>query len=77
MTCRNGWRVRLKRPICCSHDQRFPPIKNPEVLEISTVPEYFGTIFIRLLRKIKKIVVSGGRLSFFAIMKTTVFYFSQ
>ena len=41
---------RLKWPTFCSHDLSFSPNNNPEiVLETSAVPEYFCTIFIRLL----------------------------
>ena len=43
-----------KKPNFCSHNHSFSPIINPVTfLETSAVPEYFGTIFIRLLRKIK------------------------
>ena len=46
---------RLKQPKISPHDHSFSPINNPEiVLEISAVTEYFGTIFIPILRKIKK-----------------------
>ena len=46
---------RLKKPKISSHDHRFSPINNQEiVLKISAAPEYVGTLFIRLLRKIKK-----------------------
>ena len=43
-----------KKPKSCSQDHSFIPIINPRtVLEISAVPDYFCTTFIRLLRKIK------------------------
>ena len=67
---------RLKKPKISSHDHRFSPINNPEiVLEISAVTEYFGTIFIRLLRKIKNIGFLVNILSYFAVMKNTFFIF--
>ena len=48
---------RLKKPKISYHNHSFSSIINPEtVLEISAVPEYVGTILIRLLRKIKKSV---------------------
>ena len=66
-----------KKPELLLHDHSFSSINNPEtVLEISAVPEYFGTIYISVSRKIKKVFhdrkkgQNVGR-------KTILFYFSQ
>ena len=71
------WAARgAKKPNFCCHGHSFSSINNPEtVLEISTVPEYSGTIFICLLRKIKKNGFLVNILSFLTIMKFTFFIF--
>ena len=66
---------RLKWANFSSHDHSFSPINNPEaVLEISSVAEYFGIIFIHFLWKLKN---SGfwWELSSLTTMKTTIFLF--
>ena len=67
-----------KKPKNSSHDHSFSSINNPKtVLEISAVFEYFGTIFIRLLRKIKNSVFHDRQTGQNVRQKKIVFYFSQ
>ena len=71
------WRcVRLKKPTFCSYEHSFSPIINTDiVLEISAAPEYFGTVFIRLLRKINKSGVHDSRVGQIPTRKPLFFIF--